>query len=288
MARTKRSLSLTAGLLLLLSLSAVAARADVMNRPQRVVSVNLCSDILVQLLAEPEQIASLTFMASEEGDNPLASEARAYPINHGLSEEILPLDPDLVLAHQFTSPFLISMLRRFDIRVVQIGDSNSLQGVRDNVRLVADAIGRAEAGEALLEQFDAELAASMRPLDGQAPRTILFHDQGATAGPGDLLGELMTRAGLRNVAPRHDGAWQSISVEDVVRASPDLLLIGRYRGETRSQSNAILGHRALEAAVGRDNIRDVLAKNWICGTPFVSHVAAAFAEASDAYVRRQK
>ncbi|MDX1581747.1 MAG: cobalamin ABC transporter substrate-binding protein, partial [Alphaproteobacteria bacterium] len=47
----------------------------------RVASMSLCSDQLVLLLAEPDQIQSVHWVSQDEADSYLAAEARRYPAN---------------------------------------------------------------------------------------------------------------------------------------------------------------------------------------------------------------
>ncbi|RLA20277.1 MAG: ABC transporter substrate-binding protein, partial [Gammaproteobacteria bacterium] len=72
-------------------------------KPQRIVSLNLCADQLLLQLAEPKAIASLTHLAADPELSYLAEEATNYPLNYGSAEEILQLDPDLILAGSFTA-----------------------------------------------------------------------------------------------------------------------------------------------------------------------------------------
>ena len=66
--------------------------------PERIVSINLCTDLLLMLLADPEQIASVSFLASEPQSSAMVAESVAYPANYGRAEEVFLMDPDLVPA----------------------------------------------------------------------------------------------------------------------------------------------------------------------------------------------
>jgi len=75
-----------------LALAAPAAAA-----PQRVASLNLCTDELVLLLAAPEQIASVTHLSQQEQEMPLWRTARRHPRNDGSLLSVVSLRPDLVV-----------------------------------------------------------------------------------------------------------------------------------------------------------------------------------------------
>src|SRR5689334_12327258 len=73
-------------------------------KPQRIVSLNQCTDLFVLMLAEPERIASLSFVSKQPQWTPpeYAAEIASIPINHALAEEILPAKPDLVVTTPWT------------------------------------------------------------------------------------------------------------------------------------------------------------------------------------------
>ena len=76
------------------------AVANAQTRPQRIVSMNLCTDELLMRLVDPSRIASVTYLSQQSVNAPLGldSIASKLKINHGLAEEILMQKPDLVLA----------------------------------------------------------------------------------------------------------------------------------------------------------------------------------------------
>ena len=79
--------------LLALLLAAPAAAA-----PQRIVSMNLCTDQMALLLAGPARIVSISFLGPDPAESPLAGLARGIPVNHGLAEEVIAVKPDVVFA----------------------------------------------------------------------------------------------------------------------------------------------------------------------------------------------
>ncbi|WP_354002086.1 hypothetical protein [Pseudotabrizicola sediminis] len=56
--------------------------------PQRVVSINLCTDQLAMLLAEPGQLISVSFLAQDPRSSVMVDEALACPANRALAEEV--------------------------------------------------------------------------------------------------------------------------------------------------------------------------------------------------------
>src|SRR5690606_36868552 len=83
-------------------LLAAAATADAAAKP-RVASINLCADQLVLLLADAEQITTVSWLAADPEESLLAPEARRHALNYGTAEELLRYAPDVVIAGTYTS-----------------------------------------------------------------------------------------------------------------------------------------------------------------------------------------
>ena len=85
-----RRLILTA--VALLSAIAHLGATDAPGKPRRIVSLNMCVDELVLRLAEPQNIASVTWLSRDPKNSNVAALAARIPVNHGLAEEIIPLN----------------------------------------------------------------------------------------------------------------------------------------------------------------------------------------------------
>ena len=76
--------------LLLWATSAIAA-------PQKIVSLNLCTDQLLMLLADPDQIASLSKIVDDPNVSFLAEKSAEFKKNRGDAEEIFMNSPGLFI-----------------------------------------------------------------------------------------------------------------------------------------------------------------------------------------------
>lgn len=265
--------ALAAALFLLWSGWAVAA-----GPPRRIVSLNVCSDQLLLLLAEPERIASLSFLAADPASSAMAEEARDFRLNHGRAEEILPLEPDLVLAGTYAARNTVHLLRRLGHAVVDMPLPTGLEDVAAHIRIVARAIGAEARGEQLIATFQAHLAAIPAPPPGPRPAAVLFESNGITSGPGTLPDAVMRAAGFDNLAARFDvGGVGRVSLELVVEARPDALIIGRLGQEYPSLAAQSLEHPALRRAVPRRAVTNMPDNLWICPIPAIAGAVEALA-----------
>ncbi|WP_328288413.1 ABC transporter substrate-binding protein [Paracoccus lichenicola] len=243
----------------------IAAALPAGAAPQRVVSMNLCSDQLAMMLAAPEQLVSVSSLAQDPRLSPMADQAAAYKANTGRAEEIYLMRPDLVIAGTYTPPATVAMLRRLGIRVETPPPAEDFDAIRADITRMGDWLGQPQAARDLLARFDADLAAARRP--GGRGRAALYEANGFTSGPDTLAGSILEAAGYANIAADHGiSATTTLPLELLVMSDPDRLITGaKWPGQ--SQGEAILDHPALAAFPGRAQVTDL---NWTCGTPFVT------------------
>ncbi|MEL6792466.1 MAG: ABC transporter substrate-binding protein [Pseudomonadota bacterium] len=255
--------------------------AAVVAAPERVVSMNLCTDQLAMLLAAPGQLLAVSYLAHDPRASSMAEEAKAYPANRGLAEEVFLMKPDLVIAGTFTTRATVDMLRRLDVEVVEFAPANSLDDVRARLLQMGEALGREAEAAHLIAEFDADLAAA-RADGGDRPRAALYYANSYTLGAGTLADSVVDAAGLANVAVElgYDGGGR-LPLETLVMETPDLVVTGRdMEGTALAEEN--LAHPALAALRADADAAPVSDRNWICGTPFITAAIRRLAAARDA------
>ncbi len=244
------------------------------DAPRRVVSINLCTDQLAMMLAAPGQLVSVSWLARDPVSSALADRAADYPVNHALAEEIYLLRPDLVLAGRYGSATTVAMLERLGIPVVLFDTERDFDDLRGNIGRMGDALGRAPQADAMIAQFDRDLAA-LGDAPGARPSAAMYHANGYTAGDASLSGQILAAAGWRNIAAEAGlPAGGTLALEQLVLANPDLIVQGqRFAGASRAEE--VLGHPVLSglAREGRGTVRS--SPDWVCGTPRVLRAVAA-------------
>jgi iron complex transport system substrate-binding protein len=246
---------------------ALWAGAAVAAPPERVVSMNLCTDQLAMLLADPGQLVSVSHMSLDPLSSAMVEEARAYSINRGGAEQIYLMHPDLVLAGTYTARASVDLLRGLGVDVVELPPADTLRDVAAQMRLIGAALGHPARGEAMARAFEAQLAAL--PTPDQAIDAAMYYPNGYTAGSGTLSDEILTRTGFRNLGAEAGLTGGGIlPLERLVMAAPEVVVTSSpYPGASRSEE--ILKHPALDAlrtSAARARIRDA---DWVCGTPHI-------------------
>jgi iron complex transport system substrate-binding protein len=262
-------------------LAAASAAAPAAERLPTVASINLCTDQHVLALADPEQILTVSWLSADPEESLFAEEAQRHTLNYGTAEELLQLRPDVVLAGTYTSPFTRTMLRELGLKVVELEPETSVADIERSVRLVAEVVGQVERGERLV----AALRVESHAIEANAPErrvgAVVVRPGGFTVGADSLADELLRLAGLANVAAERGlDRWGSLSMEALLRSSPELVVLTGYRSSQPSLANAVLEHPALRALRASQRTVTVPTALWACGLPRSIEAAALLQRAA--------
>jgi iron complex transport system substrate-binding protein len=234
---------LAAGLVLAASVGGAAAA----QRPQRIVSFNVCADQLVVALADPEQIAGLSPYAADPVVSVVADKAKAFRRLGWQAESTIPLDPDLVLVGPTDRSLTQRLLRGLGYRVEPVDLIADVAGARAQIVTVAAMLGHPERGAALVAQVDAaraRLAAAPRPKSASA---LLIGNAGYTDGPASLAAAMLIEAGLTPPPGAPGGYGGFVPLERLIVLRPDYLVMSSLIETPDTQGAVYLTHPALRA-----------------------------------------
>jgi iron complex transport system substrate-binding protein len=252
--------------------------------PQRIVTLNLCVDPIVLELVPRERIKGVSLVSGDRNVSPIADRVQGLTLMRGGAEEVLALDPDLVLAGAYTTTATVDLLRRLGRRVEVVPLATDLDGIRSAIRQIAAAVGERERGEMLVAAFDMRLASS-RPQDAARPTALLYQMSGLASGPGSLADAAFEAAGLQNQAARlHIGQGGRLALEDLVRNPPDLVALGQEARTYLTPMADNLRHPALGRVLEQRPHLELPMPLWLCGTPEIAKAVAALAAARKALV----
>ena len=226
-----------------------SAIAEQLLPAKRIVSINLCLDALLIKLVEPERVDSLYYLSANPQFSSVAEEAKKYNLNHGLAEEIVPRNPDLVLAGTYTSPDLKALLKQLGFRVEILDLPQSLNDISAHIRHFGALVDRPVESEAMaqvLEQKLAQLDAVQKkisPIPG-----FWYSSNGIVVGGDTLENELMTRAGFHNIAlDKNISGFKQLDLEELILAHPKVLIIEASDVQAFSLAQEYLQHPALRS-----------------------------------------
>lgn len=279
-AGTGALLAIAATLVLALPILAWPAFAQqAAGRPQRIVSMNLCTDQLVLELVGRERIASVSVLAADPEFSAVADRARDMPVNRGLAEEIVAQHPDLVLAHKYASRQSVAMLQRLGVRVVEIDLPQDIAAVEAQIAAIAAAVGEPQRGQAMIDDIRRRLAA-LPPSPEPRPTAAIYEPSGYAFGADSLADAILRAAGYDNLAARLGvGGYARLGLETLLATPPDILVVDDTAVDRRSMAQEFLDHPALRRRFADGRRVAVPRRLWICGGPSVAEAAALLAQA---------
>jgi iron complex transport system substrate-binding protein len=202
-----------------------------------IVSLNPCTDAILAEVADPAQILAVSHYSHDpRGTSMDLAAARRFRATGGTVEEVLALDPDVVVGSSFMDPAQRAALADLGMRVETVGIASSVAASEAQVRQLAAVAGHPERGEALLARIEAALY-DARP-SGPPVQAILWQPDGIVPGEGALISELMRRTGFTNAsAERGMGQADYLSLERLLSDPPRVLLVA---GSERGQHHPVL------------------------------------------------
>ncbi|WP_397410596.1 ABC transporter substrate-binding protein [Polaromonas sp.] len=143
-------------------------------------------------------------------------------------EGIVVLRPDVVLLA--TSSRASQRLESLGIKVVALEPKShaDVRRVLGKIGVLLD-IPEAAGAARLWRTIDASISAAAQSLSPRARRARVYFEVNRgpyAAGESSFIGETLTRLGVKNVVPASLGPFPRLNPEFVVRANPDVIMVG--------------------------------------------------------------
>lgn len=257
---------------------AACARAPEIDAPRQhpaIISLNPCSDAVLAEVADPGQILALSHYSRDPAASSMdVVRARQFRAVSGSVEEILHLQPDVVISDNFLLPATTGALQALAIPVERLPIANSVEASKAQVMRIAAIAGYPERGRAMVARIDAALVRAAPP-PGAAPITaVVWQSGGIVPGDASLIGDLLRRTGFRSLsAARGLGQADVLPLETMLADPPEVILAA---GNPLASEDRLLTHPALAAlkATRRERLEPALL--W-CGGPTIVRAAARLA-----------
>ena len=143
------------------------------------------------------------------------------------AERVVSLAPDLVLAGNIHVSKIVPELEKLGLTVVVVHPKTADE-VLARLVTIGRLTGRERQGQELKAQLEkrmSEIAAKARE-SGESPRVFwMLGDSLFTAGPGSFVDDLIRKAGGTNIAADAKTQWPELSMEAVLQADPEIIVI---------------------------------------------------------------
>lgn len=147
-----------------------------------------------------------------------------FPLNFEL---IASLEPELCIGADITSPDDIAKLEDLGLTVMVVNRTD-LEGIFENIELVAQAAGVEEAGRELADSLRAELQTLKDTVQAAQtqPRVFVELDETLyTVGPGSFIHPLIELAGGQNIAADAGNPYPQFSAEQIIAKDPEVIVL---------------------------------------------------------------
>ena len=148
------------------------------------------------------------------------------------TEQIVALEPDLILAAEINPPEQVKALEDLGLKVYYLKNPLTLEQMYGNLEIAAQLTGRETEAADLIESLQARVAAVDEKIAPLSSRPGVFYELDGTdpakpytAGKGTFIDLLIARAGAYNIASEIEG-YPQLSLEQVVAADPAFIILG--------------------------------------------------------------
>lgn len=266
------------------------------KKPSRIVSLTYGTDEILTEVVDTKRIQAYSRWA---GDNEISfiTKEQAQKVGckvHDSLENILKLEPDLVVASIATSNDLVQSLEHMGIKVYIARSPHNYQEMCAKIVNLAEAVGEKAKGEALVSKMNERMQALEQRLsklpDSKRKVAVAFNFTSAMGRRGDLLDNMMTMAHVINGAaavtpPISEHGSVVISKEMVVGINPDVFLLPTWnfnnKQDIKGYAHAVKNDPAYRnvKAVKNDQIKFVSDKYRYVASQHVVEAIEAIAKA---------
>jgi len=147
-------------------------------------------------------------------------------------EDILALEPDLILAGEIFAADAIQELRDLGLTVYWQANPEDFDGLYENIRQIAVLTGTEDKAESLVISLQERVSTLEGKLEGVEDIPLVFYELDAsdpanpwTTGAGTFISYIINKAKGQNLGDVLEGEWVQISSEELVAQNPDYILL---------------------------------------------------------------
>lgn len=205
----------------------------------RIVSLDFCADQFVLKMIAPERILALSPDA-EKSFSYMRESAKGIPNVRPTAEDVLVLQPDLIVRSYGGGPNAATFFERAGVPVLNIGWAGDIEGIKTLTLDMAEKLGEPKKGEAIVSDMNAKLKA-IKSTPRAKKEALYMTPTGVTSGEGSLIHEMILSAGLNNF--QKQSGWRPLPLERLVTEQPDLVAAAFFEStENNKDFWSAMGH----------------------------------------------
>ena len=157
------------------------------------------------------------------------------------------LRPDVVVASLFDKRSTRELLKQKGLRLAEFAVPRNLEEVKTQIREMGEIVQHPDRAAAEIARLDAAIARARRAAVEKHYSVLPLSRRGWVSGRDSLVSSLLAETGLNNAAGDLGvGTGGFASLEAVVNAKPDFLVVSDAGDRAEDDGHAFLLHPALE------------------------------------------
>ena len=228
-----------------------------------VVSLNVCADPYLMSFAAAKQILALAPQSLDPSLSPFSDSAAQFPSSNGGIEDLMLLQPDLVILSPYTSANKRNLIEATGIPTITIDAANRYTDARDDILILGEAIGRAPQAQQYLRELDRSLKNARQDKLKQVS-LLALQRRGMTVGKGHVLDDIMQLSGAINLGRQGNMAMSQLGLEAILEKQPDFILLSGIAHAARDRGSEILVHPRLRKQFSNKKIITLDAALTLC------------------------
>lgn len=225
----------------------------VSSSPTRILSLDLCSDWLLAKYVSRSQVVALSPLLKQYPVKWIGDE---WPTHNGSLEQILNLQPDLVLSGEYNALLLRQRLIALGVRVEVLPLPRTLSEVTGYEQRFLSLVG--------LSPTKARVPLAPYQQTTQMPRLLLLGANGVATGRQTFENDVIQHAGWGNYI-ESDG-YLRLDLEQIVTDPPDAVMWSAPKSP--ALANQFAKHPALRRAIPSEQWLDSSYWQWQCPGPW--------------------
>ncbi len=221
--------------------------------PKRMLSLDLCMDWTLAYHADPQRVVALSPTLKRY---PVDWIGEQWPSHDGSLEQIVQLQPDLVLVGQYSALMLRERLRSLGYQVAVLPLPGSLEQVVDYERQLLELMGE--------DPNRAKKAPAWQVPAADAKRLLLLGSNGIGTGRGTFEHQIIEQAGWRNYL--EVSGHVALDLEQIASDPPDAILFAAP--DHQALANRFADHPVLRRSVPPEGWLTTDYWRWQCPGPW--------------------
>jgi len=254
-------------LILIFQTQAIAAsKVTIKVTVKKILSLDLCTDWMLAKYADPSQVLALSPLLHQY---PVDWMTREWPGHDGSLEQILELNPDLVITGEYNALMLRRRLQELGVRVEILSLPKSFSEVDHYEQRLLSLIGKSRVGKSGQKtdkrpQVRSNIRSNNQFNNNRKPKLLLLGPNGIGTGRGTFEDDLLQHTGWDNYLTSE--GYSNLDMELIVTNPPDAILWST--SDSAALANLFAKHPVLKQVISKKRWLSTDDWRWHCPGPW--------------------